>query len=131
MPPSLLFTSFLLISQVTTNSQAARVPGTSWKIAITSNDLQQPQQHGRDCEFEVNGYGFDLCPLMHKINLIEGRGLIAASEEIIQGEAPSSGGRRFYEIALGGSQYSNNERRSSSEYLVRLTSNALTIGKDY
>ncbi|KAF4610282.1 hypothetical protein D9613_010490 [Agrocybe pediades] len=137
---SLLITaSFLLFSQLSTipngRAAAARVPlpnlrssgGSSSSssggggsgvihkmMTITTTPYDLERWH-HDCELEVNGYGYDLCPLMGKVNLIEGRGLIA-NEDVIRGEGPSSG-RRFYEVALGGLSASAKEGRSSTEYI--------------
>ena len=92
------------------HGRTARVssPEPDKSIGISANVLQWH----RSCEFRVGGHGYNLCPLIHRVNLIEGRGLIGSEQIVVEGSSP---GRRFYEIALGGSK---NESRSPSQYLV-------------
>ncbi|KAF8960608.1 hypothetical protein BDZ97DRAFT_1760559 [Flammula alnicola] len=89
MPHSLMFSFFLLFSQLTSHGHAKILTQT-----ISDNDFR------RHCALELGGYGYDLCPLVESTPFIDGTGMILAENDD-QGEGSSSS-RRFYQIALGG-----------------------------
>lgn len=98
---------FLLGSLLTTRGRADRIVVKT----IKDNDLRQ------DCAFELDGYGYNLCPLVDKRSLVEVDGARKSYDED-KGEGSSSGGR-FYEVALGGLDVSSYSTRVSSGLEVR------------
>ncbi|KAH9476042.1 hypothetical protein JR316_0011611 [Psilocybe cubensis] len=93
---------FLLGSLLTTRGRADRVVVHT----IKDNDLRQ------DCVFELNNYGYNLCPLVERKEIVE-RDSVGKSYDVEKGEGPSTG-LRIYEVALGGLDESSYSTRVSS-----------------
>ncbi|PPQ90150.1 hypothetical protein CVT25_012461 [Psilocybe cyanescens] len=90
MSRSQFFTYFLLGSLLTACGRADRIV----THIIKDNDLRH------NCAFELNGHGYNLCPLAEERVVVEGSG-VAKSYDEDKGEGSSSEGR-FYEVTLGG-----------------------------
>jgi len=119
MPQSFLVAaatgSLLLISRLSTTLVRAAL---DTDFGYEYFDLQHNY-----CQLEVGGYGYNLCPLMHRVKLVEGRGFrfIADDENTSTEEEAETleSGRRFYEVVLGGS--TDEGIRTSSQYEVSRT----------
>ncbi|KAF9526974.1 hypothetical protein CPB83DRAFT_856907 [Crepidotus variabilis] len=100
-----LLTSFLLALQLATNGKALT---TEIRQAIPENDLQ------RNCNIELGGYGFNLCPLVGRSKLIKAPDDVFEADDK-RGEQSSGQQNPYVQDAwmtLGGSEL-NKARKGS------------------